>query len=126
MIKPRDRDDKFNVDGEVLDGEEMHVEVLPGKLRMLFAFHESAATHHAHKAASAGAGSIQGLVGGGIQVPLLCFPCWVVGAVVAAFRTLQRRVGEEEAAGDCCCLWLLLSLPRMYCNRGCRAGAYWV
>ena len=104
VIKPRDRDDKFNVDGEVLDGEEMHVEVLPGKLRMLFAFHESAATHHAHKAASAGAGSIQGLVGGGIQVPLLCFPCWVVGA------------------GDCCCLWLLLSLPRMYCNRGVLIG----
>ena len=76
--------------------------------------HLSQATHHAHKAASAGAGSIQGLVGGGIQVLLLCFPCWV-GAVVAAY-----------ALSDCCCLWLLLSLPRMYCNRGSRAGAYWV
>ena len=35
VIRPEDSSDKYNVDGEVLDGEKMEIEVLPRKLRMV-------------------------------------------------------------------------------------------
>ena len=53
----------------MLDGEEMRIEVMPGKLRMLVAFHPSAAAHHAETAQSSLSSAqslFEGLVGAGL------------------------------------------------------------